>query len=113
MHSCGKINAIIEGLIEAGLEVINSSQPRALGIEEIGQQFCGRICFESVCDIQNTLPLKGPAEIRREAQSLLEHWAAPDGGFIILFCGEGKAIGTEEQRWQIMLDSFLEADPWQ
>ena len=39
MHSCGKVNAIIEPLIEIQLDVINLQQPRALGIEEIGQQF--------------------------------------------------------------------------
>jgi uroporphyrinogen decarboxylase len=43
MHTCGKVNAIIEGLIEIGLDVINLQQPRALGIEEIGARFRGRI----------------------------------------------------------------------
>ena len=37
MHSCGKVNDYIEGLIEIGLDAINLQQPRALGIEEIGR----------------------------------------------------------------------------
>jgi len=112
MHSCGKINAILESLIEIGLDVINLQQPRALGIEEIGQQFCGRICFESLCDIQHTLPFKGAEEIREEAELLLEHWAAPDGGFILSDYGDGQAIGVELEKKQIMLEAFLGADPW-
>jgi len=112
MHTCGKVNAIIEGLIEVGLDTINLQQPRALGIEEIGRQFRGRICFESLCDIQHTLPFKGAAEIREEARLLLREWATPEGGFILADYGDGEAIGVPPEKKQIMLDAFLEADPW-
>jgi hypothetical protein len=112
MHSCGRINAILESLIEIGLDVINLQQPRALGIEELGQQFRGRICFESLCDIQHTLPFKGAKEIREEALLLLKHWASPSGGFILSDYGDGQAIGAELEKKRIMLDAFLEADPW-
>ena len=112
MHSCGKINAIIEGLIEIGLDVINLQQPRVLGIEEIGRRFRGRICFESLCDIQHTLPFKGRGEIREEARLLLEHWATPKGGFILSDYGDGDAIGVPVEKKRIMLEAFLEADPW-
>jgi uroporphyrinogen decarboxylase len=112
MHSCGKINAILGRLIKVGVDVINLQQPRALGIEEIGQEFRGRICFESLCDIQHTLPFKGAEEIQEEARLLLEHWTTPDGGFILSDYGDGRAIGVEVEKKQIMLDAFLEADPW-
>ncbi len=113
MHSCGKVNAIIESLIEIGLDVINLQQPRALGIEEIGARFRGRICFESLCDIQHTLPFKGMDEIRQEAHMLLRHWGTPDGGFILSDYGDGQAIGVALEKKQHMLEAFLQADPWQ
>jgi uroporphyrinogen decarboxylase len=109
MHSCGKVNAILESLIEIGLDVINLQQPRALGIEEIGQQFRGRICFESLCDIQHTLPFKGAAEIREEARLVLERWGTPEGGFILSDYGDGQAIGVPDEKKKIMLEAFLEA----
>jgi uroporphyrinogen decarboxylase len=112
MHSCGKVNEIMEGLIEIGLDSINLQQPRALGIEEIGERFGGRICFESLCDIQHTLPFKGREAIVEEAQLLLEHWATPEGGFILSDYGDGRAIGVEEEKKRIMLEAFFEADPW-
>lgn len=112
MHSCGKVNAIIGSLIEMGLDVINLQQPRALGIEEIGQRFRGQICFQSLCDIQHTLPFKGAGEIEEEARLLLTHWAAPDGGFILSDYGDGQAIGVPLEKKRIMLDAFLQADPW-
>jgi len=112
MHSCGKINAIIEDLIEVGVDVINLQQPRALGIEEIGRRFRGCICFESACDIQHTLPFKKVEEIQKEARLLLEHWATPSGGFILSDYGDGQAIGVEPEKREIMLYAFLESDPY-
>jgi len=112
MHSCGKVNAILESLIEIGLDVINLQQPTVLGIEEIGRRFRGHICFESLCDIQHTLPFKGAEKIREEARLLLRCWATPDGGFILSDYGDGRAIGVDLEKKQIMLEAFLEADPW-
>ena len=112
MHSCGNVNEILDGLIDVGLDVINLQQPRALGIEEIGRRFRGRVCFESLCDIQHTLPFKGSEEIVQEARLLLEEWADPCGGFVLSDYGDGRAIGVELEKKQIMLDAFVEADPW-
>lgn len=106
MHSCGKVNEIIEPLIEIGLDVINLQQPRALGIDEIGARFRGRICFESLCDIQHTLPTGDPALIRAEARELLEKWGTPEGGFILGDYGDGAAIGVAAETKQVMLDAF-------
>ena len=112
MHSCGKINDIIESLIGVGVDVLQLEQPRALGIEDIGRRFAGRVCFESLCDIQHTLPAGDEREIREEARLLLEHWGTADGGFILVDYGDARAIGAEEDKKQVMLDAFLDADPW-
>ncbi|MBM3189638.1 MAG: hypothetical protein FJZ90_13050 [Chloroflexi bacterium] len=112
MHSCGKVNEIIEGLIEIGCDVINLQQPRALGIEEIGTRYRGRICFESLCDIQHTLPFRDSEAIREEARLLLQEWAVAEGGFILSDYGDGAAIGVEPWKKQVMLDAFMEFDPY-
>jgi len=112
MHSCGKVNDLIEPLIEIGLDSINLQQPRALGIEEIGRRYRGRICFESLCDIQHTLPFRDAAAIREEAALLLKHWSTPVGGFILSDYGDGEAIGVPIEKKHIMLDAFLDLDPW-
>ncbi len=64
MHTDGRMNVVLEDLIELGLDVVNLQQPRVNGIEEIGSQFRKRLCFESSVDIQATLPRKSPAEVR-------------------------------------------------
>lgn len=112
MHSCGKVNDLIGPLIEAGCSCINLQQPRALGIEEIGWRYRGKICFKSLCDIQHTLPFQDERAIREEAALLLEHWATPEGGFILSDYGDGEAIGVPIEKKRYMLDAFLDFDPW-
>jgi hypothetical protein len=97
VHSCGKINEIIEGFIEAGVDVLNLQQPRALGIEEIGKRYKGRIAFESLPDIQATLPTGDRQQIERDAEQLMTCWAGPNGGFIFSDYGDDQAIGIADE----------------
>ena len=113
MHSCGKINKAIGMLIEAGLDVVNMQQPRTNGIEEIGRQFAGKICFETLCDIQKTLPAGDRGRIEAEAQALLRHWATCEGGFVLGDYGDHLAIGASPETKQFMVDAFLRRDPYQ
>jgi len=112
MHSCGKVNDIIGDLIDIGCNVINLQQPRALGIEAVGKDFAGKICFESLCDIQHTLPFQGQAEIDAEAALLLRHWGTEKGGFILSDYGDGAAIGVPIEKKQMMYDAFMKHDRW-
>jgi hypothetical protein len=112
MHSCGRVNDIIEPLIEIGCNVLNLQQPRALGIEEIGEKFAGRICFEATCDIQRTLPFKTPEEIEDEARLLLKYWGTDKGGFILGNYGDTAAIGTTHESVDVMFESFQKYDRW-
>jgi hypothetical protein len=99
-------------LIEIGVDVLELQQPRTLGIELIGQKYRGKVCFASLCDIQHTLPGGSAAQINVEAELLLSQWAVPEGGFILIDYGDGEAIGAGLEKKRIMLDAFLQADPW-
>jgi len=115
MYGCihvGGSNEIIPSLIDIGLDVINLQQPRALNIEAIVSNSKGAFVFESLCDIQHTLPFKDAAAIQEEAHLLLEHWATPTGGFILSDYGEWprhrRPFGKKaDQCW----NAFLDADP--
>ncbi|UCD58490.1 MAG: hypothetical protein JSV16_05090 [Candidatus Hydrogenedentota bacterium] len=106
LHSCGRVNDLIPEFINLGLDVINLQQPRALGIEEIGRHFRGKICFESLIDIQATLPDGTPEEIEREAQLLLEHWSTQDGGFILSDYDDAEAIQVSYEQKKTMFEAF-------
>ncbi len=113
MHTCGKVDAYIDSLIEAGVNVLNLQQPRVFGdLAAFGRRFAGRVCLESLCDIQHTLPFADDDAIRAEARLLIEHWGTPQGGFILSDYGDGQAIGVPLEKKQVMLEAFLAADRW-
>jgi hypothetical protein len=106
VHSCGKVNEIIQGYIEAGVDAVNLQQPRALGISEIGRRYRGRITFESLSDIQASLPTGDPRVIAADAQALAEHWMSARGGFVLSDYGDGAAIGAGPEAKMIMYRAF-------
>ena len=96
VHSCGKVNEIIEGYIRAGVNVVNLQQPRALGIREIGERYCGRIAFQSLSDIQATLPTGNRRQVTGDVELLMQYWANKHGGFIFSDYGSDVAIGVKD-----------------
>lgn len=106
VHSCGKVNEVVGGLIEAGADAVNLQQPRALGIEEMGSRYRGKITFESLSDIQATLPTDDTARIAADADALAKHWMLPEGGFVFSDYGDGQAIGASEHAKTAMYESF-------
>jgi len=112
LHSDGRINEIIEDLIEIGVDVLNLQQPLVNGIEEIGHQFAGRICFETSCDIQMTLPADNVEAINIETMSLLQHWAKPEGGFILSVDENANILAYPPGNIESMMEAFLASDPY-
>lgn len=96
VHSCGKVNEIIEGYIRAGVNVVELQQPRALGIREVGERYRERIAFKSLADIQSTLPTGDRRRVMEDVEMLMEHWASPRGGFIFSDYGDDAAIGVKD-----------------
>jgi len=107
VHSCGKVNEIIEGYIQAGVNVVNLQQPRALGIREIGERYRGRIAFQSLADIQATLPKGNRQQVTEDVDLLMAHWATPQGGFVFSDYGADAAIGVKDPTIKrFMYDEF-------
>ncbi|HMB00775.1 MAG TPA: uroporphyrinogen decarboxylase family protein [Spirochaetota bacterium] len=106
VHSCGKINEIAAGFIKSGVNALNLQQPRALGIKEMGERYRGRVTFESLADIQATLPRDDEAEIIKDAEELGKYWMLPEGGFVFSDYGEGEAIGASKPAKISMYNAF-------
>ncbi len=108
MHSCGRINDILDELIDAGLEVINNQQPNTVGIDGFGGRYRGRVCFEAIVDTQNTLPHGTYDAIRAEAHHLVDAYGTPRGGFIASDYNDAEAIGVTHDRRLVMFEAFAE-----
>ena len=109
MHSDGKINDIMDDLVDIGLDAINLNSPELLGIEEIGEKYRGKISFFSSIDTQKTLISGSKNEIRDEIEKVINSWASRKGGFIIyLDDGNYSTLGVSAERKKTVADILKE-----
>ncbi len=82
-HSCGAVRPLVPLMIERGLDVLQSIQPEATGMNprELKGEFGGRLSFHGGVSIQRTLPFGSAADVRREVRDTIEA-LAPGGGYI-------------------------------
>ncbi|OPZ90260.1 MAG: methylcobalamin:coenzyme M methyltransferase [candidate division TA06 bacterium ADurb.Bin417] len=83
-HTCGSVRPIVPLMLERGLDVLQSLQPEAAGMEHraLKAEFGGRLAFHGGISIQQTLPFGTPAQVRREVRERVEA-LAPGGGYIL------------------------------
>jgi hypothetical protein len=107
MHSCGKIAAIVPGLIKAGADVLQFDQPDLHGIDNLAAyQKNNKITFWCPVDIQKTLQTKDETIIRAKAREMLDKLWKGKGGFIAGFYTDNVAIGLEPKWQEIASDEF-------
>ncbi len=83
-HTCGSVRPLIPLFIDAGLDILQSLQPRAANMDlgQLKKEFGRDICFQGGIDIQQTLPRGTPEEVKREVSERLAV-GMPAGGYII------------------------------
>jgi len=83
-HSCGSVAAIIPDLIEIGLDVLESVQPEAAGMNpyELKRQFGRAITFWGGLGSQSTIPHASPAQIHAEVRRLCAEMGR-GGGYLL------------------------------
>lgn len=83
-HTCGDVRRLIPDFIECGLDILQSLQPRAtnMDIKELKREFGKDLTFQGGMDIQHTLPLGTPADVRAMVKYAMDH-AKAGGGYII------------------------------
>jgi len=84
LHSCGAIRALIPELVEIGIDILNPIQVRAKGMkpEELKREFGDRLSFHGGIDIQKTLPLGTPEDVRAEVRNRVQT-LGKGGGYIL------------------------------
>ena len=82
-HTCGAVAPLIPEFIDAGLDVLQSLQPRAHGMDlaRIKREYGRDLCFQGGIDIQETLPKGTPDDVRREVADRART-LGPGGGYI-------------------------------
>ncbi len=84
-HTCGAVSDLIPDMLDCGLQVLQSVQPEARGMEpaRLKEAFGDRLCFHGGVSIQRTLPRGKPEDIRRQVEHLART-LGKGGGYI--FC---------------------------
>ena len=108
MHSCGRIEKIIPGLIEAGIDVLQFDQPELHGIDTLAAfQENSPITFWCPVDIQKILPTQDEALIRAKAGELIDKLWRGRGGFVAGYYPDNASLGLDP-KWQACAsDEFL------
>ncbi len=63
-HSCGYVTPFIEGLIDAGVDILNPLQPECMNSFDVAKQYSDRISFWGTVGTQQLLPFGKPEEVR-------------------------------------------------
>lgn len=108
-HSCGKVHAIINDLIEIGVDVIELLQPDIFGVERLAADFGGRVCFCCSVDHQRRAISGTRDEIFAYAKRLRNTLGAFNGGFIA-YVEDYASLGMSEQNYQWIREAFHAVD---
>jgi hypothetical protein len=82
LHTCGNVTAIMDDLIEVGLDVIHPIQPYAMDAQATVEAFGDRITFMPGIDVQHLLPHCTSEEVVAGTKALVDTFRRPDGGMI-------------------------------
>jgi len=80
-HTCGSVCEIIEDFIDCDLDILQSVQPEASGMDpgRLKADFGDRLCFQGGISIQKILPFGNSDEVRDHVASVLGQMM-PGGG---------------------------------
>lgn len=84
IHSCGSIAALLDDLVEIGIQVVNPVQvsARNMSLAELKKRYGNRLTFWGGIDSQFLLPKSSPIEVRQAVMDTL-NLMAESGGYIL------------------------------
>lgn len=84
MHSDGDIRALVDDIIEGGVDIINL-QDLVNGVSWIGEKFRGKTCVDLDIDRQKITPFGTPAEIDDHIRHCIETVGCQNGGLMMIY----------------------------
>jgi len=102
-HSCGCVGFAVEGLIDAGVTILQSVQPEANDVAALKRDHGHRIAFWGGVGSQSTMSHGTPDDVKNEVKQLMDT-VGKGGGFI---CSPAHFVEPESPLENI--DAFTEA----
>ncbi len=84
LHSCGSVRELIPDLIDVGVDILDTLQPEAAGMDpgELKRLFGDRICFHGAVSTAGVLAYGSAEDVRKEVADRIGVMA-PGGGFCL------------------------------
>lgn len=82
MHSCGKVEEVIDDFIEIGVQVLNPIQPECNDLHAIYSKYKDRLAFWGGIGVQSVMPNGTPEEVKLQVRTTNE-LLGKEGGFLI------------------------------
>jgi len=95
-------------LVEIGVDCLQFDQPSLMGVEALGKQFGGRICFYCPVDIQTVMDSGTPEDVRCAARELMFRLGNYGGGFIARESPSSAALDQRQENVDAMCQAFQE-----
>jgi len=100
-HSCGNMYAVMDDLVEMGIDAKHSFEDKILPVEEAYQRWGDRVCIMGGVDM-NVLARGTEDEVRRRTREILD--ACGPGGHYVLGTGNSVANYVPLKNYLAMLD---------
>jgi uroporphyrinogen decarboxylase len=81
IHSCGRVQELLDDLVEIGVDLFNPFQPEVMDVEAFLERYRGRLAFWGGVSIQRLLPYGTVAEVQSRVDRLLG--LGRRGGYVI------------------------------
>ena len=81
IHSCGRVQEILDDLVEIGVDLFNPFQPEVMDVEATFARYRGRLAFWGGISTQRLLPYASPGEVTATVERLIAMGRA--GGYVI------------------------------
>lgn len=109
MHCCGSAAAIMGDIIDIGLDVLESVQPEAAGMNPyaLKEEWGDKITFWGGLGSQSTIPFSSPAELRQEIRKLRSEMSK--GGGYILAPAKALRPETPTENAVTIVEEFLDS----
>jgi uroporphyrinogen decarboxylase len=105
-HSDGYLYPIIDDLIEIGLDVLNPIQPGSMSPSQLKEEFGERLCFWGSIDVQHTLPMGSPEQVKAEVLQRLR--TIGRGGGLIIGPTHYVQLDTPMENFWAMVDMITQ-----
>jgi uroporphyrinogen decarboxylase len=102
-HSDGNVERLIDGFIEAGVDILDPIQPECMDIFALKAKYGDRIAFHGGIGVQTVLPYGTPQEVRDTVRRAIDGMSAGGGGYL---CSTAHKI-RQEVPWENIM-AFVE-----